>query len=155
MALQFHLVQRKNLSKNVEVGKEKLYYAQTRATGTCSFDELCEIVAESSTASSGDVKVVIDRVIKFLLLFLARGEVVQCGELGTFQLLQTSSGSVTAEEFSSNMLYRARLRFRRYGSFRPGPKLRELILTAKSERFKLEESKPATPDGGSDRPEIE
>ena len=119
MALQFHLVQRKNLSKNVEVGKEKLYYAQTRATGTCSFDELCEIVAESSTASSGDVKVVIDRVIKFLLLFLARGEVVQCGELGTFQLLQTSSGSVTAEEFSSNMLYRARLRFR------PGPKLRE------------------------------
>ena len=145
MALQFHLVQRKNLSKNVEVGKEKLYYAQTRATGTCSFDELCEIVAESSTASSGDVKVVIDRVIKFL----ARGEVVQCGELGTFQLLQTSSGSVTAEEFSSNMLYRARLRFR------PGPKLRELILTAKSERFKLEESKPATPDGGSDRPEIE
>ena len=146
MALQFHLVQRKNLSKNVEVGKEKLYYAQTRATGTCSFDE---IVAESSTASSGDVKVVIDRVIKFLLLFLARGEVVQCGELGTFQLLQTSSGSVTAEEFSSNMLYRARLRFR------PGPKLRELILTAKSERFKLEESKPATPDGGSDRPEIE
>lgn len=73
MALQFHLVQRKNLSKNVEVGKEKLYYAQTRATGTCSFDELCEIVAESSTASSGDVKVVIDRVIKFLLLFLARG----------------------------------------------------------------------------------
>ena len=55
MALQFHLVQRKNLSKNVEVGKEKLYYAQTRATGTCSFDELCEIVAESSTASSGDV----------------------------------------------------------------------------------------------------
>ena len=114
MALQFHLVQRKNLSKNVEVGKEKLYYAQTRATGTCSFDELCEIVAESSTASSGDVKVVIDRVIKFLLLFLARGEVVQCGELGTFQLLQTSSGSVTAEEFSSNMLYRARLRFRFY-----------------------------------------
>lgn len=109
MALQFHLVPRKNLSKNVEAGKEKLYYAQTRATGTCSFDELCEIVAESSTASSGDVKVVIDRVNKFLLLFLARGEVVQCGELGTFQLLQTSSGSVTVEEFSSSMLYRARL----------------------------------------------
>lgn len=149
MALQFHLVPRKNLSKNVEAGKEKLYYAQTRATGTCSFDELCEIVAESSTASSGDVKVVIDRVIKFLLLFLARGEVVQCGELGTFQLLQTSSGSVTVEEFSSSMLYRARLRFR------PGPKLRELIMTAKSERFKVEEPKPATPDGGGDRPEIE
>lgn len=34
MALQYHLVLRKNLSKDVEAGKEKLYYAQTRATGT-------------------------------------------------------------------------------------------------------------------------
>ena len=58
MAVQYHLVLRKNLSKNVEAGKEKLYYAQTRATGTCTFDELCDAVAESSTASSGDVKVV-------------------------------------------------------------------------------------------------
>lgn len=153
MPLQFHLVLRKNLSKNVEAGKEKLHYAQTRATGTCTFEELCSIVADSSTASSGDVKVVIDRVIKFLLLFLARGEVVQCGELGTFQLVQTSSGSVTAEEFSSSMLYRARLRFR------PGPKLRELILTTKSERFKLEESKPSegggSGSGEDDRPVIE
>ena len=51
------------------------------------------------------------------------------------------------------MLYRARLRFR------PGPKLRELILTAKSERFKLEESKPSegggSGSGEDDRPVIE
>ena len=40
MPLQFHLVLRKNLSKNVEAGKEKLHYAQTRATGTCTFEEL-------------------------------------------------------------------------------------------------------------------
>lgn len=146
MALQYHLVLRKNLSKNVEAGKEKLYYAQTRATATCTFDELCDQVAESSTASSGDVKLVIDRVIKFLLLFLARGEVVQCGDLGNFQLLQTSSGSVTTDEFSSGLLYRARLRFH------PGAKLRNLALTAKSERFKLEETSSS---GGSEneRPE--
>lgn len=149
MALQYHLVLRKNLSKNVEEGQEKLYYAQTRATGTCTFSELCNLVAQSSTASSGDVKVVIDRMIEFLLLFLARGEVVQCGELGTFQLLQTSSGSPTMEEFSSTQLYRARLRFR------PGEKLRDLIQTAKSERFKLEEVKPSTPDDDDDRPVIE
>ena len=91
MAFQYHLVLRKNLSKNVEEGKEKLFYAQTRATGTCTFAELCALVAQSSTASSGDVKVVIDRLIEFLLLFLARGEVVQCGVFGTFQLVQTSS----------------------------------------------------------------
>ena len=149
MALQFHLVQRKNISKNVEVGKEKLYYAQTRATGTCTFTELCALVAQSSTASSGDVKVVIDRLIEFLLLFLARGEVVQCGEFGTFQLVQTSSGSPTTEDFSSALLYRARLRFR------PGEKLRNLIQTTKGERFKLEETKSSGSDNEDDRPVIE
>ena len=151
MALQYHLVLRKNLSKDVEAGKEKLYYAQTRATGTCTFEELCALVAQSSTASSGDVKVVIDRLIEFLLLFLARGEVVQCGEFGTFQLVQTSSGSVTVDDFSSSMLYRARLRFR------PGEKLRNLIATAKGERFKLDEPKTDTGGGSGedDRPVIE
>lgn len=154
MAVQYHLVLRRNLSKEVPAGKEKLLYAQTRATGTCTFDELCESVAESSTASSGDVKVVIDRLIRFMLMFLARGEVVQCGELGTFQLVQTSSGSATADEFSSAMLYPLRLRFR------PGPKLRNLTLTTKGERFKLEEAKPAEPGGGGgggddDHPVIE
>ncbi|RHU22004.1 hypothetical protein DXD68_22510 [Parabacteroides sp. TM07-1AC] len=149
MALQYHLVLRKNLSKDVEAGKEKLYYAQTRATGTCTFEELCALVAQSSTASSGDVKVVIDRVIEFLLLFLARGEVVQCGEFGTFQLVQTSSGSPTTEDFSSALLYRARLRFR------PGEKLRNLIQTTKGERFKLEETKSSGSDNEDDRPVIE
>ncbi len=148
MPLQYHLVLRKNLSKKPE-GQEKLYYAQTRATGTCTFSELCALVAQSSTASSGDVKVVIDRMIEFLLMFLARGEVVQCGEFGTFQLVQTSSGSTTVEDFSSTLLYRARLRFR------PGEKLRNLIQTAKGERFKLEEAKPSTPDDDDDRPVIE
>lgn len=151
MAFQYHLVLRKNLSKNVEEGKEKLFYAQTRATGTCTFTELCALVAQSSTASSGDVKVVIDRLIEFLLLFLARGEVVQCGEFVTFQLVQTSSGSVTVDDFSSSMLYRARLRFR------PGEKLRNLIATAKGERFKLDEPKADTGGGSGedDRPVIE
>ena len=149
MAFQYHLVLRKNLSKNVEEGKEKLFYAQTRATGTCTFAELCALVAQSSTASSGDVKVVIDRVIEFLLLFLARGEVVQCGEFGTFQLVQTSSGSPTTEDFSSALLYRARLRFR------PGEKLRNLIQTTKGERFKLEETKSSGSDNEDDRPVIE
>lgn len=151
MALQYHLVLRKNLSKDVEAGKEKLYYAQTRATGTCTFEELCTLVAQSSTASSGDVKVVIDRMIEFLLLFLARGEVVQCGEFGTFQLVQTSSGSPTTEDFSSALLYRARLRFR------PGEKLRNLIQTTKGERFKLEETKSSGSgsDNDDDRPVIE
>lgn len=154
MGVLYHLVLRKNLSKNVEPGKEKLFYAQTRATTTCTFDMLCEAVAESSTASSGDVKVVIDRLIRFLLMFLGRGEVVQCGDLGTFQLVQTSTGSATVDEFSSTMLNRLKLRFR------PGAQLRKLMQTTKGERFKLDEAKPSEGGNGGgggedDRPVIE
>lgn len=109
MAVKYHLVLRKNMSKNVEAGKEKLYYAQTRATRTCSFEELCELIAESSTASSGDVKLVLDRMNLFAAKALGRGEVVQFGELGNFQLLLGSKGSVTEDDFSSTLLKKPRL----------------------------------------------
>ncbi len=128
MPVQYHLVLRKNMSKEVAEGEEKLYYAQTRATRTCEFDELCDLVAESSTASSGDVKIVIDRLIAFTAKALERGEVVQLGELGSMQLTMGSKGSVTQEDFSSNLLKKARLRFR------PGALLKSSMNNAKGER---------------------
>ena len=132
MAVKYHLVLRKNLSREVEPGQEQLYYAQTRATRTCTFEELCDLIAESSTASSGDVKLVIDRLTKFLAKSLERGEVVQFGELGNFQLLLSSSGSLTTEAFSAAQLRKPRL------CFRPGALLRNLTQTVKGERITFE-----------------
>ena len=144
------MVLRKNMSKEVEEGKEKLYYAQTRATRTCGFDELCDLIAESSTASSGDVKVVLDRMNKFAAKALERGEVVQLGELGSLQLIMGSKGSATTEGFSSTLLKKARL------CFRPGTILRNTTQVAKGERTTIDVT-PVTPPtgGGGDRPEIE
>ena len=140
MAVKYHLVLRKNLSREVEPGQEQLYYAQTRATRTCTFEELCDLIAESSTASSGDVKLVIDRLTKFLAKSLERGEVVQFGELGNFQLLLSSSGSLTTEAFSAAQLRKPRL------CFRPGALLRNLTQTVKGERITFE------PVEGEDEP---
>lgn len=141
MAVKYHLVLRKNMSRTVEAGKEKLYYAQTRATRVCGFEELCDLIADSSTASSGDVKLVIDRMNRFMVKSLERGEVVQFGELGNFQLLVSSSGSQTTDAFSSAMLHRPRL------CFRPGSMLRNLLQTSKGERFTPEPAKPS--EGGN------
>lgn len=149
MAVKYHLVLRKNMSKNVEAGKEKLYYAQTRATRTCSFEELCELIAESSTASSGDVKLVLDRMNLFAAKALGRGEVVQFGELGNFQLLLCSKGSVTEDDFSSTLLKKPRLRFR------PGSLLRNMTQTVKGERTTLTPTTPPAGGGEDDRPVIE
>lgn len=143
MAVKYHLVLRKNLSREVEPGQEQLYYAQTRATRTCTFEELCDLIAESSTASSGDVKLVIDRLTKFLAKSLERGEVVQFGELGNFQLLLSSSGSLTTEAFSAAQLRKPRL------CFRPGALLRNLTQTVKGERITFEPVEAEDETGGS------
>ena len=142
MAVKYHLVLRKNLSREVEPGQEQLYYAQTRATRTCTFEELCDLIAESSTASSGDVKLVIDRLTKFLAKSLERGEVVQFGELGNFQLLLSSSGSLTTEAFSAAQLRKPRL------CFRPGALLRNLTQTVKGERITFEPVEGEDETGG-------
>ena len=143
MAVKYHLVLRKNLSREVEPGQEQLYYAQTRATRTCTFEELCDLIAESSTASSGDVKLVTDRLTKFLAKSLERGEVVQFGELGNFQLLLSSSGSLTTEAFSAAQLRKPRL------CFRPGALLRNLTQTVKGERITFEPVEGEDETGGS------
>ena len=143
MAVKYHLVLRKNLSREVEPGQEQLYYAQTRATRTCTFEELCDLIAESSTASSGDVKLVIDRLTKFLAKSLERGEVVQFGELGNFQLLLSSSGSLTTEAFSAVQLRKPRL------CFRPGALLRNLTQTVKGDRITFEPVEGEDETGGS------
>lgn len=143
MAVKYHLVLRKNLSREVEPGQEQLYYAQTRATRTCTFEELCDLIAESSTASSGDVKLVVDRLTKFLAKSLERGEVVQFGELGNFQLLLSSSGSLTTEAFSAAQLRKPRL------CFRPGALLRNLTQTVKGERITFEPVEGEDETGGS------
>ncbi len=132
MALKYKLVLRKNLSPKAPQG-QKLYYAQTRATRVYSFDEICEDAADTSTISSGDLKLGIDRITKLLVKSLRKGEVVHMGELGNFQLLTSSTGSEKEEDFSVANLKRARL------LFRPGSKLRYLKETVVSERYKPEE----------------
>lgn len=149
MAVQYHLVLRKNMSKNVEAGKENLYYAQTKASRVCDFEELCDLIAESSTASSGDVKLVLDRLNKFAAKALVRGEVVQFGELGNLQLIFGSKGSATEEEFSSTMLKKARL------CFRLGALFRDTIKTAKGERIQVAAPAQKPSGGEDDRPVIE
>ena len=71
MAVQYHLVLRKNMSKEVEA----VSFIMRDVQRTCGFEELCDLIAESSTASSGDVKVVLDRMVKFATKALERGEV--------------------------------------------------------------------------------
>lgn len=127
MALKYKLVLRKDMSPKAAAGS-KLFYAQSTATRVMDFEEICDEAADSSTLSSGDLKLGVDRITKILVKSLKKGEVVHMGELGNFQLVVSSTGSETEKDFTTANIRRARLRFR------PGAKLRYLMETVASER---------------------
>ena len=53
------------MTKGAAAGS-KLYYAVNKSTGTCDFEELCDQIADRSTASRGDVQVVVDGLLYIL-----------------------------------------------------------------------------------------
>ena len=65
MSLSYHIVQRPDKHKDAEEGAT-LYYGQVRVRQTVSFDRLCETIADRSTASKGDVQLVIDGLLHVL-----------------------------------------------------------------------------------------
>ena len=64
MALQFTVVRRKDMRKNA-AADSKLFYGQTKASMKMDFDKFCEAVGDYCTASSADVKAVLDATSSF------------------------------------------------------------------------------------------
>lgn len=139
MAIPYRLVSRRNMKKDAPEGS-MLLYAQTRSTRLIEFVPLCTLISKISTASSGDVKVVIDGLIEVLTMQLGYGDSVRLGDLGCFRMVAGSSGVETVEEFSVSLFRRGHI------VFTPGPALREIAANASFERIK--EEKSTTPDGG-------
>ena len=123
MSLTYHLVQRPDKSEGALEGS-KLYYGQIKIRQQVDFDTLCERIADRSTASKGDVMVVIDQA----------GNSVQMGEFGNFRLSVGSSGVANAEDFNTSLFKKGKI------IFTPGSRLRTMSASPKFERI---EFKPA------------
>jgi len=127
MAIQYHLVRRADKSKNAAEGA-KLYYGQVRSMRTIEFPLLCDLISDNSTASSGDVKVVIDGLIRVMQRNMGFGDVMQLGDLGNFRMVAGSKGTVTQEEFTSSLFKKGHI------VFSPGTTLRKLASDVKFEK---------------------
>ena len=88
------------MRKNAAVDS-KLFYGQTKASMKMDFDKFCVAVASYCTASSADVKAVLDATTHTLASRLAEGYVVQLQDLGNFQMLAGSAGADTELDFST------------------------------------------------------
>ena len=101
MPIKYRLVLRKDMTKGA-AADSKLYYAVNKSTGTCDFEELCDQIADRSTASRGDVHVVVDGLLYILKQRLQKGETVQLGDLGHFQAVIGSKGTKLESDFNAS-----------------------------------------------------
>ena len=140
MSVKYKLVLKKDLTKGA-AADAKRYYASANVTGMMDFDTICDVVADRSTASDGDVALVLLGLIRCIL----RGEVVQLGALGNFRLSLGSSGVVNADDFHASLIRKPRI------IYSPGVKLREMIAKVSIERIGQETDK-SNAGGEDDRP---
>ena len=137
MSVKYKLVLKKDLTKGA-AADAKRYYASANVTGMMDFDTICDVVADRSTASDGDVALVLLGLIRCMQEALLRGEVVQLGALG-------NSGVVNADDFHASLIRKPRI------IYSPGVKLREMIAKVSIERIGQETDK-SNAGGEDDRP---
>ena len=112
------------------------------------FDSICELIADRSTASDGDVALVVLGLIRAMEEALLRNEVVQLGRLGNFRLSIGSSGTVEEKDFQASMIRKPKI------IFTPGDKLRAMIEKVSLERIDKAPGQSGS-DNDDDRPVIE
>lgn len=127
MAVKYKLVQRKDMTKGA-AEDAKRYYAQSYSSGMCYLKELCDTIADRSTATAGDVKLVIDGMIHVVAKEVAAGRTVQLGDLGYFQAVLGSKGAIERKDFSSDLIKTRRIRFT------PGVILKDVESKLKTDR---------------------
>lgn len=147
MSVKYRLVLRKDMSKGA-AADAKLFYAASSSNGMCGLATLCELIADRSAATAGDVKLVLDGLLFVVKQKLLDGQTIQIGDLGYFQAVLGSKGSATRAAFTPELVRRPRV------VFRPGKALQELAKNLKVERMMLDKKEDET-GGGNDRPEIE
>lgn len=131
MSVKYRLVLRKDMSKGAEADA-KLFYAASSSNGKCDLAALCEIIADRSAATPGDVKLVLDGLLFVVKQKLLDGQTIQMGDLGYFQAVLGSKGVGTKKDFTPDMVRRPRV------VFRPGKELLELAKKLKTERMMLD-----------------
>lgn len=149
MSVKYKLVQKKDLTKGAAEGSKR-YYASAPVSGTMSFNSICDVIADRSTASDGDVALVVRSLLRAMEESLLRNEVVELDTLGRFRLSLGSSGVVDQKDFQASMIRKPKI------IFTPGARLRAMIEKISLERIGKEPATPPAGGGGEDdRPVIE
>lgn len=107
------------------------YYAQAIRPSQVTFDELCEEISHSTTATAADASAVIKEALVHLTAYLLDGKSVSFGDMGSFHVRLQSKGADTADAFTADNVKNVMVRWTRPTKLR-----RELKPGVGSVRFK-------------------
>lgn len=111
--IKFNVIPRKS-----PVDKSIKYYAQQVRTQQVSFDQICDEVAHSSTATAADVSAVLKELIVYMQMHLLDGRSVSLGDLGSFHTTLQSDGETDKSKFTAANISRVMIRWTRPSKLR-------------------------------------
>ena len=120
MTIKYRVLERRNPS---DLDLPAKFYAKAVTHEVIGIDELCELIADQSTVSETDVLAVLNSLEKNVIRQIKKGNLIQLGRLGSFQLSLKSAGSDLATDVTASNVLRKRI------IFRPSKRMRNALAT--------------------------
>lgn len=120
MAIKFKTLPRKN-PQDREAPER--FYAASIANGETDMEALAEMIAYQSTLTDTDCYAVLRSLEHNIINELRQGRIVKLGSLGNFQVSISAKGQDRENDVTANDIVKSRI------LFRPGKKLRHLLMT--------------------------
>src|ERR1041384_659109 len=99
MPVKYNIVERANPS-NREAPKK--YYPSIQSSGRVTTREMAEMAADRSTLTTADMMAAIETFLSIVPQQLAKGNIVELGEFGSFWLKTTSDGADVPDEVGAD-----------------------------------------------------
>jgi predicted histone-like DNA-binding protein len=108
MSVKFSVVER---GKPGDPNAPKKYYPSIQSSGRVTTRELADMAAQRSTMSSIDMMAAIESFLAIIPEQLARGNIVELGEFGSFWLRTDTEGADTANDVRASQITNVLPRF--------------------------------------------
>ena len=136
-SVTYSVVPRRNPS---EKGTPPKYYAQAQARGDVSLRDMAERIQSSCTVHKSDVYAVLVALEDVVADAIQNGEIVRLGDLCTLQVSLSGKGAVTEEDYTADLIKRAKI------NFRPGTVLTNALASLSFSKVRVKYTKEETPE---------
>ncbi len=108
MTVKFNVVARGNPADKAAAKK---FYASVVSTGKVDQNELAQMAAEMSTVSPADTAAAIENFLHVISREIAKGNIVQLGDFGSFWIRAESDGKTSADDVRGDSITNVLPRF--------------------------------------------